>query len=116
MVTVPFTSDAWRSFSTVLNDVEYTFSQRFNEVSGVWSFDLGLESTGETLAAGIPILIGCDLLEPYALGIGSMFAVDLQAVAADGPEGFLPDAVDAGPEDLGERVVVVYIAPGEAIT
>lgn len=116
MVTVPFTSDTWRSFSTVLNEVEYTFTQRFNELNQRWYFDLGLEVTGETLVAGIPILIGCDLLEPYALGIGSMLAVDLQAVATDGPEGFLPNAVDAGAEDLGTRVVVVYLAPGEAIT
>lgn len=116
MVTVPFTSDAWRSFSTVLNGVEYTFVQRFNETSGVWFFDLGMESTGETIAAGVPILIGCDLLEPYALGIGSMLAIDLQAVAESGPSGFLPASVDAGQDDLGDRVVVVYISPGEVVT
>jgi hypothetical protein len=115
MVIVPFTSDTWRSFSTVLNGVEYTFAQRFNELNKVWYFDLGLASTGETLAAGISILIGCDLLEPYALGIGSMIAVDLQAAASAGPAGFLPDAVDAGPDDLGARVVVVYVAPGEVV-
>lgn len=116
MVTIPFTSDAWRSFSTVLNEVEYTFTQRFNELNQRWYFDLGLEATGETLVAGVPILIGCDLLEPYALGIGSMLAVDSQAATVDGPEGFLPDAIDAGAEDLGTRVVVVYLAPGEVIT
>lgn len=116
MVTIPFTSDTWRRFSTVLNGVEYTFAQRFNEVNQRWFFDLGLAATGATLVAGIPILIGCDLLEPYALGIGSMLAVDTQAAAAAGPDGFLPAAVDAGAEDLGNRVVVVYIAPGEVVT
>ncbi len=116
MVIVSFTSDPWHSFSTVLNGVEYTFAQRFNEMNQRWYFDLGLEKTGETLVAGIPILIGCDLLEPYALGIGSMLAIDQQAAAANGQGGFLPESVDAGPDDLGERVIVVYIAPGEVVT
>lgn len=115
MVIIPFTSDTWHSFSTVLNGVEYTFAQRFNELSQRWYFDLGLEATGEPLVSGIPILIGCDLLEPYVLGIGSMLAVDTQAAASAGPDGFLPASVDAGPEDLGERVKVVYIAPGETV-
>ena len=116
MVIVPFTSDPWLSFSTVLDGVEYTFTQRFNELNQRWYFDLGLAATGEPLVSGIPILIGCDLLEPYALGIGSMFAVDLRAVAEAGPTGFLPASVDAEAEDLGTRVVVIYLAPGEALT
>ena len=116
MITIPFTSDAWRSFSTVLNGVEYTFDQRFNELNQRWYFDLGLAATGEILVAGVPILIGCDLLEPYALGLGSMLAVDLRAAAENGPGGFLPASVDAGAEDLGTRVVVVYLAPGEVVT
>ena len=81
--------------------------------------DLGLkaalESTGEPLISGVPILIGCDLLEPYALGIGSMLAIDQQAAASNGPDGFLPDSEDAGADDLGKRVIVVFIAPGEVL-
>ena len=113
--TIPFTSDTWHRFSTVLAGVEYTFTTRYNERNGVWYTDLGLASTEETLVAGIPILIGCDLLAPYGLGIGSMLAIDLRAAAATETAGVLPQSVDAGPDDLGTRVVVVYIAPGEVV-
>lgn len=115
MLKIPFTSDPWRRFSTALNGVEYSFDTRFNERNRVWYFDLGLESTGEVLAAGIPILLGCDLLAPYALGIGSMVAYDLGSAAAPETAGTFQQAVDAGPEDLGTRVIVLYIAPGEVI-
>jgi hypothetical protein len=115
MQTIPFTSDPWASFTTFLGGVEYRFAQYFNERNARWSFDLSLERTGEMLAAGIPILIGCDLLAPYALGIGTLLAVDLSAAAAVEAAGILPQSVDAGPEDLGARVIVVFIAPGEVI-
>lgn len=115
MLTIPFTSDPWHSFSTVLDDVEYTIAQHYNERNGVWYFDLGLASTGKLLVAGIPILIGCDLLAPYGLGIGSMLAVDLRAAAATEAAGILPQSVDAGSDDLGSRVIVVYLAPGEVV-
>lgn len=115
MLTIPFTSDTWRSFSTALGGTEYTFEQRYNERNGVWYFDLSRTATGEILAAGVPILIGCDLLAPYALGIGSMLAVDLAASPQEEAAGTLPQSTDAGAEDLGTRVIVVYIAPGEVI-
>lgn len=108
MQVVPFTSDNWSKFTTSLNGVSYQFVQHFNERNQVWYFDIALGSTGVTLVAGVPILIGCDLLAPYALGIGSMYAIDR---AASG----LSLAVDAGPEELGERVEVVFLAPGEVV-
>ena len=113
MQLVPFTSDPWRSFSTGLNGVEYRFDCNFNERNQRWAFDLSLESTGQMLAAGVPILLGCDLLLPYGLGIGSLVAIDNAAAAATEGAGILPQAVDAGPEDLGTRVQVVYLAPGD---
>ena len=56
-----------------------------------------------------------DMLAPFGLGIGSMYAVDLTAAAQREASGHLPQSVDAGPEDLGVRVVVLYLAPGEAL-
>lgn len=113
MLTIPFTSDPWHTFTTMLNEVEYRFSTNFNTRNERWYFDLAREDTGEVLVAGVPILIGCDLLAPYGLGIGSMFAHDLAAAAAVEDAGILPQSVDAGENDLGSRVVVLYIAPGE---
>ena len=115
MQLIPFTSEPNTKFTTTLNGVEYGFLTNYNERNGVWSFDLSLAKTGELLVAGVPVLIGCDLLKPHGLGIGSMYAVDKTAAAAEEATGKLPQPVDAGPEDFGVRVIVVYLAPGESL-
>jgi hypothetical protein len=113
--TLLFTSDPNAKFSTMLGGEEYEFTTRYNERSSVWSFDLVLVKTGEVLAAGVAIVLGCDLLAPYALGIGSMYALDMSASAAQEAAGMLAQSTDAGPDDLGTRVVVVYVPPGEVL-
>lgn len=115
MIFLPFNSEPWRAFSTTLNGVEYRFECNFNERNGVWSFDLYDGRSLELLAAGVPIMIGVDLLAPYALGIGSLFAVDMAAYMAAEESGVLPQSTDAGADDLGERVKVFYLAPGETL-
>jgi len=114
MQTVPFTSDPNTQFTATLNGVEYEFLTNWNERNLTWSFDLSIADTGELLVAGVPVLIGCDMLAPHGLGIGSMYAVDLTATSAEEAEGRKLQSVDAGPDDLGVRVVVVYLAPGES--
>jgi hypothetical protein len=114
MQTIPFTSDPNATFTTSLNGVDYQFDTLYSERSGVWTFDLSV-ATGAALVTGVPILIGCDMLAPFGLGIGSMYAVDLTAAAQREASGHRPQSVDAGPEDLGVRVVVLYLAPGEAL-
>jgi len=126
MQTIPFTSDPWQTFSCTLNGVEYGFAANYNDRPGVWSFDLSLKATEEVLVAGVPILLGCDMLAPFGLNIGSLFAVDLAAspawaLAGDGvtviPTTQMLDAdpVGAFNDDLGTRVVVVFLAPGESV-
>jgi len=147
MVKVPFTSDPWQTFSCTLNGTEYGFAVNYNDRNGVWSFDLSLKSTEAVLQAGIPILLGCDMLAPYGLGIGRMFAVELAASPAwalaanwativpsaqviDGSPwtqaadsaAVIPalQMTDADPfgafnDDLGTRVVVIYLRPGEGV-
>jgi hypothetical protein len=115
MLQLPFTSDPWRTFSTVLSGTEYGFATHYNERAGYWVFDLSVEKSGQVLVAGVPILIGCNLLAPYGLGIGSLFAIDTAASAAVEATGRLPQSTDAGPDDLGTRVVVIYLAPGETV-
>jgi len=114
MQIVPFTSDPNTQFTAMLDGVEYEFLTNWNERNLTWSFDLSLADTGEVLVAGVPVLVGCDLLAPWGLGIGSMYAVDLTATAAEEAEGRLLQSVDAGPDDFGVRVVVVFLAPGES--
>ena len=115
MQTIPFSSDSNATFTTALNGVEYQFDTLYSDRSGLWTFDLSLAKTGETLVSGVPILIGCDLLAPFGLGIGAMYAVDMTASSAREEAGHKPQSVDAGPEDLGVRVLVLYLAPGEAL-
>jgi hypothetical protein len=128
MQVVPFTSDPWQTFSCTLNGTEYGFAANYNDRNGVWSFDLSLKATETGLVAGVPILLGCDLLAPFGLGIGKLLAVDLAAA----PAWILPpngdplhpisayQMTDADPltlfnDDLGARVIVVYLVPGEAV-
>ena len=120
---VPFTSDPWQRFRCTLGGVEYTFEANYNDRSGVWNFDIYRASDEALLVASVPIVLGCDMLAPFALGIGTMFAVDLAA----SPEYIQPVAappipamamLDADPQgafndDLGARVIVTYLSPAE---
>ena len=121
MLTVPFTDDPFQSFRCSFRGVEYVFSADYNSRSGVWSFGMADSITQAPIVSGVPILLGCDLLAPYGLGIGSMFAVDLAAspspalIGTTGVVGPVVQATDAGPDDLGARVRVIYIEPGEVI-
>jgi hypothetical protein len=126
MQVIPFTSDPWQTFSCTLNGTEYGFAANYNDRSGVWSFDLSLKSTETPLVTGVTILLGSDLLAPFGLGIGRMFAVDMAAspawaLAADGVTQVpITQMTDADPfgafnDDLGARVIVVYVAPGESV-
>ena len=50
----------------------------------------------------LPLVIGQDLLEPYNFGIGRIFCFDTSN-----------QGIDAGPDDLGERVKVYWFSPDE---
>lgn len=113
MQRLPLTSDPNASFTTSLGGTSYEFATSFNERAQSWSFDLFTAKDGKLLLAGVPIVIGCDMLAPFGLGIGSLYAVDLTAASAKEEAGHRPQSVDAGPEDLGVRVMVLYLAPGE---
>jgi hypothetical protein len=118
MQILPFTSDPAQTFTCTLNGVSYDFYAWYDDRVGVWHFNLTDSDSQTELAGGIPILCGCDLLKPYGLGIGSMFAVDQSATvkpsAVDGPANVLY-TTDPGPDELGARVFVVFLKPGEAL-
>lgn len=116
MQTVRFTSDPNATFTTILNGVEYRFDTLYSDRSGLWTFDLSVAKTGARLVSGVPVLIGCDMLAPFGLGIGSLYAVDVTAASAREEAGHRPQSVDAGPEDFGVRVMVLYLAPGETLS
>lgn len=103
MLVLPFTADPAQRFTTQLGDIgQFTFDARYNDRAAYWTFDLTSEPDQTVLVAGVPILIGQDILAPYGLGRGGIFATD-----DSGAE------LDAGPEDLGDRVSVIWLSPDE---
>jgi hypothetical protein len=99
---LPFTDDPAQSFTVALGGAKFLIEARYNDVAGFWTFDMTAEPSQVQLLAGVPILIGQDLLAPYALGIGGFFATDN-----------VSGGVDAGPDDLGGRVTVTWLSPAE---
>lgn len=99
---LPFTNDPAQSFTVALGGAKYLFDARYNDVGGFWTFDITAEPSQVQLVAGVPILIGQDLLAPYGLGIGGLFATDT-----------VSGGIDAGPEDLGDRVTVAWLSEAE---
>lgn len=102
MIEVPFSSDYDQRFVTQLGDAKYRFDSRWNERGQTWSFDLAIDATGEILLAGAPMQIGQDVLAPYALGRGAIIFTDLSK-----------KNTDAGPDDMGTRVVATWFSPEE---
>jgi hypothetical protein len=51
---------------------------------------------------GLPLVLGADLLAPLNLGIGSLLMVDLSNAGKDATD-----------DDFGERVGLIWLAPGE---
>lgn len=107
MIQLPLTSDPCRTFTTVFGESRYRITTRWNERSQVWTMDIADGDTDAPLAAGMPIVLGADLLRSFAPNLGRMLAIDMAAAPGYG--------TDAGPEDLGDRVRVVWLAPGEVI-
>ena len=104
MLVLPLTSDPSRSFTTDLADGKYTIETRYNERSESWTFDVTRDVDQVRLLSGVPLLIGQDMLAPYALQIGGLIAADMGA-----------DELDASPEDLGERVIVTWLSQDELV-
>ena len=102
MQVVPFTSDYDQQFKTTLNGVNYVIDARWNERWQMWTFDLTDDASSTLLVAGVPLLVGVDVLSPYALGIGGILVADLSGLNSD-----------AGPDDFSGRVVPIYLTPDE---
>lgn len=107
MITLPLTSDACRTFTTVFGENRYRVTTTWNDRAGVFTLDLADADTDVPLVSGMPIVLGADLLRAFCPRLGSMFAVDVSAESGDG--------VDAGPDDLGTRVQVVWLTLGESL-
>jgi hypothetical protein len=102
MLILPFQPDPARDFTVQLGDLKYTLEARYNERSESWTFDVVRDVDQVTLLTGVPLLLGQDMLAPYSLNIGGLLAADLGNTNTD-----------AGPDDLGDRLIVTWLSPEE---
>lgn len=105
MIALPLTSDPYRTFTTVLGEVRYRLTTRWNERAQRWTLDIADAETDGILASAIPIVLGADLLQSFCPRIGRLFAIDMAAELEHGTE--------AGVDDLGNRIQVVWLARDE---
>ena len=75
MISFDIADAADQKFSTILNNRRVTFRLRFNYTSGRWSMDLALD--GDYVLHGRRIVPNVDLIDPFAFGIGVIFAHSL---------------------------------------
>lgn len=61
-----------QQFGTIINGRRVTIRLRYNTTSDRWSFDLSIDNL--PVLTGRRIVTGVDLLAPFDLGLGSIFA------------------------------------------
>lgn len=82
MIQLDILDESKQKFSLILNDQRVTIQLWYSATSDRWSFDLALD--GDWVLNGRKIVTGVDLIAPFQLGIGVLFA------AAEKP-GAVPD-------------------------
>lgn len=102
MRVIPLSSEPAQDFTVVLNKTAYDFHVQWSDVRKVWTVDIADNVSKSALVAGASLLLGVNVLASYALGMGALFCYD--ASGAD---------EDAGEDDLGDRVLLVYYTPRE---
>ena len=73
---LPPSTDRPQSFTTQLGSAVYQFDLRWNDRSNVWTMDISDPVSGNPIVSGLAVVLGADLLKPYALGIGTLILVD----------------------------------------
>lgn len=104
IVEIPVSSEGAQTFVTQLGEVKYRFDVKYNDRSKVWTLDLSEDVSGLVLFQGVPLVLGQDIFEPYNFEIGRMMVVDMSS-----------RGIDAGPDDLGDRVLLIWFSPDEVI-
>jgi len=96
------TDAADQEFTTLIAGQRCTFRFRYNVTSDRWSFDMKI---GETqVITGRRVVLGIDLIKPFCLGVGAIFAVDYEG------NGNAPDRTA-----IPERRVRIYQADPEEL-
>ncbi len=104
MVEIPFSGFPREAMTVPLVGRRIRFRARYSNLMQVWTIDLS-EVIGDAtvrLVSGLVVVIGADLLKPYGLELGGLFAV-----ASDQPK------QDAKRGELGVRVKLIHYTPDE---
>lgn len=79
MIEFAIIDEADQQFATVLGGRRVTIRLRYNVTTDRWNMDLSIDD--QPVLTGRRIVTGVDLLAPFNLGIGSIFAMAEQAGA-----------------------------------
>lgn len=82
MIRFPIIDAADQQFSQVVNNQRVTFRLRWNLTTGFWSMDIAIDDL--PVLAGLRVVLGIDIIAPYDLGIGRVFALAHKADAKPG--------------------------------
>lgn len=102
MTEFEIANEADQQFATILENRRVSFRLRYSETSDRWSLDLSVDDL--PVLMGVRIVTGVDLLSPYNLGLGILFA--------------LPSAEDDAPPNrtnLPSGVVRLYHTTDEEV-
>ncbi|QJD54324.1 hypothetical protein [Aminobacter phage Erebus] len=77
MQEIIISNDADQQFGLILNNRRVTMRVRYNVTTDRWAFDLSVDD--QPVLYGRRIVTGVDLLAPFALNIGAIFAVSTAA-------------------------------------
>jgi uncharacterized protein DUF6983 len=102
LVQLPLTTDCPQSFKTQLGNTTYQFNLIWNDRSSVWMMDIINPITQAPIVSGIALVLGADLLEPYALEIGALVLVDETGTGSE-----------ATLTSLGASVSLYWVSPDE---
>ena len=104
MVELPFSGHPKESMDVVLEGRSLRIRSRFANLMETWTISI-FDIAGDEpvpLIEGIPVLIGADLLAPYALELGGLFAEPNERPREDAKRG-----------ELGTRVRLIHYTPEE---
>ncbi|MEZ4330432.1 MAG: hypothetical protein R3F35_01665 [Myxococcota bacterium] len=104
MIEIPFTGAPKESVDVKIGGRKIEFKAHYANLMNSWTVSLFDRSTTPPtpLVQGVAVVMGVDLLQPYPLGLGSLFALP----SAD-------DRRDAGAGELGVRIKLVHVSKDE---
>ena len=103
MVEFEITDAADQQFGAILNGRRVTIRLRYNVTTDRWSFDLSLDD--QPVVQARRIVTGVDLLAPFGIGVGAIFAMPVV-------EGAVPDRAGL----INGRVKLYHATPAEIAT